>query len=482
MKRLFAVILIVFLLCSVVGCKKDPKYVMSDYYVDEVIDGDDIDESNEVDSDKNSDNKSGENPEKKPGKKPGKSNSVEMDKRTAQEKIFDSIKGSVIVNIGNPEEFQPFNKELVKAFCDRYDVRMDWIPMGYNEYVQKLPQMVAAGNPPDTCVMTDATSLSFIYGGLAQPLNNMIVPEDEYWDKDLLNSFKINGNYYAVNTGDINTFFIYYNKTLFDELSIEDPYTLYKQGKWTYAKLREIAKKATIYDKNDKTAVECYGIGTHDKSIFVLANGGNFIEYDNNKNTYVSTVKSAATIAGLNFLRDLCADGSYNASVAGFTEFPSRKIAMFVERPMNAIGNYDLYKKMKDEIGVVPFPQGPNAKELYAPSNFTANFGPTNAANPKGGLAWGYFWLRYTQDAEKQKNSLYMEHLNKMMSPEHKKIIYDFLGKAKKVSCKVDSLTDFKNYDNEFWAHLVWNHKSAEEVSAAMDSIIKSSINKTVKR
>ena len=69
MKRLFAVILIVFLLCSVVGCKKDPKYVMSDYYVDEVIDGDDIDESNEVDSDKNSDNKSGENPEKKHGNK-----------------------------------------------------------------------------------------------------------------------------------------------------------------------------------------------------------------------------------------------------------------------------------------------------------------------------------------------------------------------------------------------------------------------------
>ena len=40
--------------------------------------------------------------------------------------------------------------------------------------------------------------------------------------------------------------FVYYNKDLFDELSLPDPYELYKNGEWTYEKLREIAQKATV--------------------------------------------------------------------------------------------------------------------------------------------------------------------------------------------------------------------------------------------
>ena len=86
----------------------------------------------------------------------------------------------------------------------------------------------------------------------------------------------------------------------------------------------------------------------------MLANGGKFLDWDESQGTYVSTLKSAATIAGLNFLRDIIADGSMNPSIQGFTEFPARKIALFVERPMNAIGNYDLLNTMDDEIGIVP--------------------------------------------------------------------------------------------------------------------------------
>ena len=112
-------------------------------------------------------------------------------------------------------------------------------------------------------------------------------------------------------------------------------------------------------------------------------------------------------------------------SIQGFTEFPARKIAMFVERPMNAISNYDLLNTMNDEIGIVPFPQGPNADKVYAPSIFVTNFVPTNAKNPLGGMAWNYFYVRRMAEAMEKQESAWLDRQRKMMTEEQEAIIYD---------------------------------------------------------
>lgn len=400
---------------------------------------------------------------------------------TEQDKVFEAIKGTTMTKIGNPDDFDPYAKQISDEFCERYDITIDYVPMGYTEYVTKLPQMVASGNPPDTGVMTDATALSFIYGNIAMPLNEYLILEDKYWDMDVLNAFKVNGNYYAVNTAEIDTFFVYYNKTLFEEQAIEDPYELYEKGEWTWDKLREIAKKATLYE-DDNTTVKCYGIGTHYKEVFVLANGGNIVDIDESGTKYVSKLTSANTIAGLNFLKDLSADGSYNASIAGFTEFPARQLAMFIERPQHCIGAYDLLNTMDDEIGIVPIPKGPNADKEYAASNLIANFVPANARNPVAGAAWAYFWARRLIEGENEDNKAFVDRKYKMMNEEHDKVIKEYLAKATKVSSKLESLSGWSNYSSDFWADLVWNHKSAEEVSAKLANIVNTQLAKTTEQ
>lgn len=399
---------------------------------------------------------------------------------TKQEEMFKSIAGTSITKIGSPQDLNDYEKQIVQEFMDRYDVTINWIPMTYNEYTEKLPQMVASGNAPDTAVMTDATSLSFMYQNLCMPLNEYIDFEDEYWDKDILDAYTIDGNCYAVNTGEIDTFFVYYNRTLFDELNLEDPYTLYENGEWTYEKMRELAKKATLYE-DDNTTVSCYGIGTHAREVFILGNGGNYIKYDEAQGTYVSNLKDPATVAGLNYLRDIIADGSMNPSIQGFTEFPARKIAMFVERPMNAIANHKLLETMEDEIGIVPFPQGPNADKAYAPSIFVTNFVPTNAKNPLGGMAWNYYYLRRMMEGEEKSNEAWVARQRSMMTEEHEQIINDYLAEATKVSSILDSLVGWSsNYRETFWSDLVWNKKSAEEVSAAMENVLTKALKDTV--
>lgn len=409
----------------------------------------------------------------------GKIEAMEME-WTKQDEMFKSLQGTSITKIGSPKDLDDYEKQIVQEFMDRYGVTINWLPMTYNEYTEKLPQMVASGNAPDTAVMTDATSLSFMYQGLCMPINEYLDLEDPYWDKDILEAYSMNGNYYAVNTGEIDTFFVYYNKTLFEELGLEDPYTLYQNGEWSYEKMRELAKKATIYE-DDNTTVKCYGIGTHAREVFVLGNGGKFIDYDAASGTYVSTLKSAATVAGLNYLRDLIADGSMNPSIQGFTEFPGRKIAMFVERPMNAISNYNLLETMEDEIGIVPFPQGPNADKQYAPSIFVTNFVPTNAKNPLGGMAWNYFYARRIAEGAEKDDPAWIARQRKMMTEEHEQIINEYLASATKLSSKLDSLVGWNNYSEQFWADLVWNKKSAEEVSAAMENLVNTALKSTIK-
>ncbi len=398
---------------------------------------------------------------------------------TEQDEMFKSIAGTSITKIGSPSELSDYEKQVVNEFMERYDVTINWVPMTYNEYTESLPQLVASGNAPDTAVMTDATSLSFMYQGLCMPINEYLDLDDPYWDMDVLEAYSMDGNYYAVNTGEIDTFFVYYNKTLFQELGLEDPYTLYQNGQWTYDKMREIAKAATIYEE-DNTTVKTYGIGTHAYEVFILGNGGNYLTYDETQGTYVSNLKDAATVAGLNYLRDLCADGSMDPSIQGFTEFPARKIAMFVERPMNAISNYDLYNTMEDEIGVVPFPQGPNADKPYGPSIFVTNFVPTNAKNPLGGMAWNYYYVRRLIEGENMNDETWLARQRKMMSEEHEAIIYEYLDKCTKISSKLDSLVGWNNYRDQFWSDLIWNHRTAEEVSASMENILNTAIKDTV--
>ncbi len=398
---------------------------------------------------------------------------------TAQSKLLESAKGTTIRKVGNLDDMSDYDYQAFLEFSAMYEIETEWINMGYTEYTTKLPQMVAAGNPPDTAVVTDATALSFMYGNLLMPINDYITLEDPYWDKDVLEAFSIDGNYYAVNTGEVDTFLVYYNKTLFEELGIEDPYDLYKDGKWTFDKLRELAKKATTYE-SDKTTVSCYGIGTHYLEVFALAFGGNIIDYNSGTSMYESSLKSAATVAGLNYLKDLCKDGSMNPSIPGFTEFPYRKIAMFVERPMHAIGNYDLLNTMQDEIGVVPLPASPIDGKYYAASNLIGNMVPTNATNPVGGMAWNYFWLRRLVEGETAENTTWAARQYKMMTKEHEKIIYEYLDNAKKVSSKLESISGWNNYSQQFWSDLIWQHKTAEEVSASMEGIVTGALSKTI--
>ena len=396
---------------------------------------------------------------------------------TAQVKFVESAKGTTIRKVGELETMDDYGYQATLEFMEKYDIEIDWIPGDYNTYISQLPQLVASGNPPDTGVLSSGRFLSFYYGNLCMPINDYLAIDDPYWDKEVLEAFSVNGNYYGVNTGEIEEHFIYYNKTLFEEEGIEDPYELYEKGEWTFAKLREIAKKATIY-ADDGVTVETYGIGTYQRQDFILAQGADFIKYNVASGEYESNLSSPAVIAGLNYYKDLIADGSFNPGIHGYSQFPARQIAMFIESPMNAISNNDLLNNMKDEIGIVPFPPSIVDGKSYAPTNSISNCVPTNSQNPAGGMLWNHYWVRRLADGEKSNNETWYNRRYKMMTEAHEEVIVPYREKTPQITTFFLSITNISNYENIFWGDISKGTKTAEELTASMENVIRNALDR----
>lgn len=106
--------------------------------------------------------------------------------------------------------------------------------------------------------------------GLLQNLKelNYIDLENDCWNHMFSDALEIDGKlFYA--TGAITTIsydavrLFMFNKTLLGKYMLEDPYTLVREGKWTFDKMNEMASKASADLNGDSrmTAEDQYGLG-----------------------------------------------------------------------------------------------------------------------------------------------------------------------------------------------------------------------------
>ena len=406
-----------------------------------------------------------------------KATSVQI-KADSQEEKFKNLKGTLrFVS----DKSNVYEDQIIAEFESRYNVKVEVTTMGWSSFTSQLSSMVATGKAPDVACMTDATFLSWCYGNLAQPLNKYLDFNSSTWNKKDMEHFMIGSNYYGVPTYEYNGFMIYYNKTLFKEQKVSDPYNdYYLKGEWTFENFRKVAKAMTI-KKGD--TVTTWGFATWYFPVFVLAAGGSIIKQQNN--TYVSDLQNPATITGINMIRSLYMDGSYMDNVSGFAEFGSRGVAMVAERPINLIGNFDYYNTMKDEIGVVPFPKVDKNSKEYAPALMTAYFVPNKAKNPLAGVAWMYYNIRRAIDGETSGNTLVLAQRRRAVSDEHKKIFDQYFSRVPKVTTKLEGLTGWGNQlRGQFWGDIFTespsNSKTAEEAIAGMEAILKTQLKLTI--
>ena len=182
------------------------------------------------------------------------------------------------------------------------------------------------------------------------------------------------------NTGGIVMF---YNKTLLEELGVEDPFELYADDEWTWDKATEILVAATQDLDGDGTS-DVYGLTGVVPYSFVISNGGSVTDVDEN-GRIVFTLDREEAIEAL----ELYVDWHLRGLVGG--SFPNRTAAFY----MRFISDGANYLNMEDEWSVVPFPRGPRADQYYFPEwSPETTVIPANAEQPEALAALKAFLFR----------------------------------------------------------------------------------------
>lgn len=144
-----------------------------------------------------------------------------------------------------PMDEIPGVSAAVSAFEKASGVKVKWTVVGYNSYDTELNSRMAAGNIPDVVFTQGIVFSRFKH---FQPISNLSFDfSDKAWDQQTMEDFTIKGKVYGVHLSPEYTYMhqpqaFFYNKDLIKKYDLEDPYKLWKSGKWTFNKMLEISK------------------------------------------------------------------------------------------------------------------------------------------------------------------------------------------------------------------------------------------------
>ena len=197
---------------------------------------------------------------------------------------------------------------------------------------------------------------------------NTIDLTKEWWAQDIIDSCSVNNHLYVLD-GDISTrrlyyaYTIFFNKDIFDELGLDYPYTMVKDGTWTFDAFAKFVKQGTkdlngdglINEKNDQFgyfAVDWFG------PFSVMYSGGVRIYEKNARGIPELSINSAKTTKIFSEYFNL-ANSEDVFMRLDQVRIPSSDLfrdgrAMFADK---SLGDAKHLRDMSAEFGILPFPK-----------------------------------------------------------------------------------------------------------------------------
>ena len=198
---------------------------------------------------------------------------------------------------------------------------------------------------------------------------------------------------YGYSNGKVHAdFFLYYNQDLIDKYGLEDPATLWNEGRWDWTTFYNFLVTAqNAFDSDLPEGVDAmYAFGGWGNEVVrgtLAARGGKFIDPDLKKVLFTN----ATTIKAYNDLRKIKEAGMWSdarqdvcPNFQNGTQLFQPAYLWFLSSTMRFVGNCDF------EVSVVPYPTADGdgaAKETYTiPMANDSGFAIRNAENDPSGL------------------------------------------------------------------------------------------------
>lgn len=283
--------------------------------------------------------------------------------------------------------------DVVERFKKETGINVEWITGSYDTYTSELSAMVAADNAPDVIRLSriDVAKLT-----LMQPLSATKYNfNDEAWDKDVMKYYTVKGKSYAVslkNTLLQQPCVLYYNKSLASQFGMDDPYTLFKKGKWNWDFFIEY-----LEDFKDKAGDAYNAWSPHDGEDCMNKRGISYVSFDGNE--FKSNMNDPKVSEAFKEYSEIFQSGITTGSFWNQAGFNAGKTLFFTDSIIGARKTHFYYTDLKatGNLGVVPIPEDENLEKNYQQiSEYEAYGIPKKAKNAD---LVPYF-LRYYLDAD----------------------------------------------------------------------------------
>lgn len=257
---------------------------------------------------------------------------------------------------------------------------------GRGNYWTAMATSIAAGNPDGHILVTQAKQfLGWMQANAFANLNDAMEKTGidftaKHYDQPTRVMTNFDNNQYgffdvkAYPSGGSIWFF---NKRIFKELNLEDPYSLIESKKWTWDKVEELAKKATKTSPDG--TVQVYGLGAPYYSDLLtsmaVSNNSGIAQFDENGKPELKLAQPNAMAAFNKLYQWVVTDKMVRASDASenwdavLKEFVNGRVAILC-------GGVNLFKfaqeaAMADEYGLIYPPLGPEAEDYRISSSMS---------------------------------------------------------------------------------------------------------------
>ena len=347
----------------------------------------------------------------------------------------------------SPEYLDDAFKNKVKAFQSKFNCKIKVVELGWDEYLTKLNQATVSGKPYDIVFIHGSMYANGVTKGLYADLSKQISTADLVDEKnknaggiDMSRSAQFsyeNGLYGLTGSYASAPYMMYYNKLLFSQYfrPNEDPYTLYKNGEWTWDKIFEMAKKVV----NPSRQMYMFDASCVMRSL-VLDAGGYLVKP--NGDTFKENLTDPKVVKGVQFFQDLFSAENGIASTAGgafdTSEFYAGHSFIFCQESIKYSGyaadvaDLTTFGKSKDNLGVVPYPiMDCNDEGLYPTGWLEATAACKGVKEDRliAAVAWAKFSASYTNPVT-SKTSMTKEQSDLVKKLATGKIIYPNYGFA----------------------------------------------------
>lgn len=297
-------------------------------------------------------------------------------------------------------------EKVIANFTKETGITVKW-ELGTNStvYVTEVAARVAAQNAPDIVRMKDVNPALL---SQLQPLSSTGYDfSDAAWDSGVLDMYSYKGTPYAANLKDTlmqQPDVLMYNKGLINKYDLEDPYALWKSGKWTWDKFVELCT-----DFKDQAGDSATAYSPFRYQWCAQMMGADFVKYDPDTG-YRNTMSDKKLIDGFQMVIKFKEAGLATENPWQRQSFEAGNVLFFHDAIIGARKTHFYFVDFKTNgsLGVVPLPkiEGVTNYQLFA--ELEAYAISKGAKNPK---AAPYF-MRYFLDAKNYNANTFFANKN----------------------------------------------------------------------